>query len=152
MTAAKKLRVVRDDGDRPSGTRRRVDLASMGVVGQVRVAFSAEHRLAATVGAVFGGFVPVAAYVMSHREVPTLAGWRLAVAVAIVAGGLVVSARTVYAWAAAAFADRVKAVGFTVLVEGVLTFAQHDALSLSALALVVVVNGVAAGCRLSSGR
>jgi len=143
--------VVENDGDRISGEVKTLRARSrkLGVVEQVALAFSRANLLATVVGCVFGGFVPAAGFVVSHFEVPVLSGWRFAVALAIVAGALVVSARTVYAWSFLAFADRAKAVGFVVLVEGVMTFATHDWLAASALVLIVLVNGVAAGCRLS---
>jgi hypothetical protein len=144
--------VVEASGDRISGEHPKAKgprARKLGVVDQVALAFSRANLLSTIVGCVFGGFVPAAGFVVSHFEVPVLSGFRFAIALAIVAGALVVSARTVYAWALLAFADRPKAVGFVVLVEGVMTFATHDALAGCALVLIVLVNGIAAGCRLS---
>ena len=144
------LRVV--EGDRISGEHAKAKAPrgkKLGVVEQVALAFSRANLLATIVGCIFGGFVPAAGFEVSHFEVPVLSGFRFAIALMICAGALVVSSRTIYAWALLAFADRPKAIGFVILAEGVMTFSTNYWLSVSALALIVLVNGIAAGCRLS---
>jgi hypothetical protein len=108
-------------------------------VDQARLAFQQGGRLSALVGLVLGGFVPLASYTLIHQEVaarPQL--W------ALVAGGLVYSAISVYAWACQAFENRMKALGFVVLLEGTLTFCSVRWLSLAGLAILMVLNGVSA--------
>ena len=113
------------------------------VIHQVRRAFSPGARLAGFIGLVIGGFIPVATWTVVHFEVSARrALWLL------VAGGLLYSALTVFQWAQAAFGNRWKALGFCVLLEGILTFGQNRALSLAALTVLVFINAVSAACAL----
>lgn len=101
--------------------------------------FSRSGRL--LVGVVLGAFVPLASYTLVHvdgrREV-----W------ALVAGGLVYSALTVYQWAYKAFSYRAKAVGFVVLLEGVMTFTRVEWLGLTGLVILMGLNAWSAGVSL----
>lgn len=113
------------------------------VIAQVKRAFAPGARLAGIVGLVIGGFVPAATYALVHHEVshyPLL--W------ALVAGGLLYSATSVFVWARAAFGSIVKALGFVILLEGILTFSHILSLGLSALAILVFINAVSAACAL----
>lgn len=120
------------------------------VVSQVREAARPRNRLATTLGGILGGGVPVATYVLSHREVVVgatplyaqLPAW-------LVLGGLLFSALTVYQWGRAAFGSAAKAAGFAVLLEGVLTCSSTGWLSVGALAYLVAINAAATGVRLS---
>lgn len=91
------------------------------------------HRGRILIGVALGGFVPLASYTLVHvdgrREV-----WGL------VAGGLLYSALTVYQWARRAFSYRAKAVGFVVLLEGVMTFTRVQWLGLAGLAILMGLN------------
>ena len=88
----------------------------LGVVAQVRLAFRPKARLATVLGALLGGFVPLASYTVAHQEAnfDTLRGW---IAVGLVLGGLVFSAKTVREWGELAFHDGRKALGFVVLMR-----------------------------------
>jgi hypothetical protein len=86
----------------------------------------------------------VASYWLAHHELSR--GW---VVYALVAGGLLFSAMTVVRWAASAFGSHAKAVGFTVLLEGVLLYSNTDWLALAALAYLVGINAIATGVRLA---
>lgn len=113
------------------------------VIQQIKRSFSRGARVAGITGLVIGGFVPVATYTVVHFEVSTIpALWLL------VAGGLLYSALTVFTWASSAFGSKVKALGFCVLLEGILTFAHSVPLSLSALGVLVFINAVSAACSL----
>jgi hypothetical protein len=122
----------------------------MGIVDQVKEAMRKQNRLATFAGVILGGFVPVASFTLAHFElrldgsfisqIPTLF---------IIAAGLTYSAKTVFDWARVAFKHPAKALGFCVLVEGVMTFAHTTWLSAVALALLVTINGVATGCNLA---
>lgn len=89
-----------------------------------------------------GGFTPVAVWWISHYEVshnPVL--WLL------VAGGLTYSAWTVYdAVRYASRGNQWKAIGFTLMMEGVLTF-TCGWLSLVALTYLIFLNGLATGTK-----
>ena len=116
----------------------------MPIMDQVRAATHKTKRLAMVCGAVLGGFVPIASYVLVHQEVQhTPALWVL------VTGGLIYSAKTVFDWTKVAFKHPAKAFGFVVLIEGVLAFSETPWLSGAALALLVAVNGISAGCQLA---
>lgn len=66
-------------------------------------------------------------------------------------GGLLYSAPTVYQWMVRAVGSRVKALGFVVLLEGILVAVQSDLLAYAALALLVAINSVATATRLALG-
>ena len=121
-----------------------------GVVWQVRRAVARKNRLATLIGFLLGGFVPLAIYVVAHGA---SFAWSLDARgpVTLVVGGLLYSAQTVYQWARLAFTHATKAVGFVVLLEGVMVTAQCHWLALAALTYLVVINGVATGCTLAIG-
>jgi hypothetical protein len=114
----------------------------LGVIGQVRVA--AGHPVALVVGMLLGGFVPVATYLVAHGEA---GGWSLASA--LVLGGLIYSAKTVWAWGRMAFGCSFKATGFVLLIEGVMITSKTPALAIVALLYLVAINAVATGSLLA---
>ena len=65
-------------------------------------------------GAFTGAFVPLAVYVVSHYDLDLAHPW--SPALALVIGGLLYSATTVYQWGLQAFGSWYKALGFAVLV------------------------------------
>lgn len=151
MTA--QLRALPLDSEPPSRTKLK-PRRNRGIVGQVRAAFAPHARLATFIGAVLGGFVPVASWQLAHHEIdlfwPTsfveaCTQWR----VLLVLAGLVYSALTVYSWGRLAFRSKPKAVGFVVLLEGVLVGASTPWLNLGALGLLAAVNAIATGATLS---
>jgi hypothetical protein len=131
----------------PKQTRR------LGVVDQVRLAFARGHRLATLIGFVFGGAPSSLAYYLVHEQIPTLAldGWRLWATIGVVCGGLLFSLRTVYQWGVLALGSKPKAFGFCLIVEGAMIVALHAAVSLSALTILVLINGIATGTTLARG-
>jgi hypothetical protein len=123
----------------------------VGIVDQVRNACRRENRLATLLGALLGGFVPLATFMVTHRELDLGAAlWTQPLAL-LVLGGLVYSARTVYEWARLAFVSPMKALGFTVLLEGVMTCSGVEWLSYAALGYLIGVNAIAAGVTLAVG-
>jgi hypothetical protein len=68
---------------------------------------------------------------------------------AIVYAGLLFSALTVLGWSSDMFGSRVKAIGFTALLEGIMMTADAGWLSATALCYLVAINAVANGCRLA---
>lgn len=152
MSASPALSLVPSLAEQPVKRRTRVTLSAtqfekLTVIQQVRRAFAPGARLAGFIGLGIGGFVPVATYTVVHCECaiyPRL--WWL------VLGGLLYSAITVFTWASAAFGSRVKAAGFCVLLEGILTFGHTYSLGLAALAMLVFINAVSAACALQVRR
>jgi hypothetical protein len=69
-----------------------------------------------------------------------------------VACGLAYSALTVFDWARVAFRHPVKALGFCGLLEGVMTFSGTQRLGITALTMLIVINGIATGCNLVADR
>jgi hypothetical protein len=131
------LRVVSPARPRPAPRK-------LGVLGEVRLALHPRNRAAAYLGAALGGGVPVATFQLAHHELS-----RGYIVWALVAGGLLFSAMTVTRWASAAFGSPVKAVGFTVLLEGVLLYSNTAWLSWAALAYLCFINATATGVRLA---
>jgi hypothetical protein len=86
--------------------------------------------------------------VVAHREVDTGTAHGL-VSLLLVLGGLVFSAKTVFQWGQLAFQHGGKALGFTVLMEGVMTMSHTPWLALAALGYLTAINGLATGCTLS---
>ena len=123
-----------------------------GVVEQVRIALRPKNRLAALLGACLGAFVPVAGYWLAHREVSPTAPLYGQLAAWLVAGGLLYSCTSVYAWGKAAFGSGVKALGFCILLEGVLVSSRATWLGLTALVYLAAINAVVAGTKLALER
>ena len=123
-----------------------------GVVEQVRGALRPRARLATALGFLLGGFVPVAVYVIAHHELDWSAPLYLQRGTLLVLGGLLFSASTEFNWGRMAFHAGGKALGFVVLLEGVMVTSTTAWLAMAALVYLVGVNGVATGCNLSRGR
>lgn len=119
------------------------------VIAAVRAAAAPESRLASFVGLVLGGFIPLASFVVCHSELAAAKGLTYVALQAIVAGGLLFSAKTVWQWGRLAFADPWKATGFVLLLEGVMIVSGVAPLSYGALGLLIAINGIATGCQLS---
>ncbi len=121
----------------------RDEFAVLSPVEQLRRAFGPGHRLGAVIGALIGGFVPVASYEIVHAEI--LANkWLWA----LVGGALLFSALSVFGWAEAAFHSGLKAAGFCVLAEGTMVLTRNQWLGLSALGLLVLINVCSCSCAL----
>jgi VIT1/CCC1 family predicted Fe2+/Mn2+ transporter len=118
------------------------------IIGQVKTGFHAQNRLATSAGFLIGGFIPLATFLVAHFEVKATSPLWEQMPTALVLGGLFFSAKTVFDWARLAFKHPVKALGFVLLMEGVMTFSQNFALSVAALAYLIVINGIATGCNL----
>lgn len=119
--------------------------AELDVVSQIKLAFA--NPLPLTIGALIGALVPIATYTVGHAELEA-AGWA-SVPGAIVVGGCAFSAITVYKWGRRAFDSALKAVGFVVLAEGVMSFSHVAWLSLVVLGFLTAINAVANGANLA---
>lgn len=116
----------------------------LSVVDAVKKSTHKKNRVSMLCGAVLGGFVPSATYVIGHHDAqaqPML--WLF------VAGGLAYSAISVYEFAKQAFKKPAKALGFVLLIEGAMTFSLTPGLCYAALALLIAINAISAGCNLA---
>lgn len=132
------------------------DAVKLGVVDQVRLAFQRGNRLALVIGFLFGFAVPFATFRLVHFQIDTakwsgfwtffdFGGHRALIAL----GGLVYSAISVTQWARKALRAPVKAVAFTILMEGVLVASIEMELSIGALVYLMLINGIATGVTLA---
>ena len=146
LATSPKVQPIRKPIRKPA--KRRIPAArldAMSAVEQVTRAFAPAQRLAAVMGFLLGGFIPVATFVIVHYEVATYpALWVLVV------GGLAYSAISVYKWAKMAFQMIIKAAGFVLLLEGVVTFAHTPALPYVGLAVLIAINGISAAVALQT--
>jgi hypothetical protein len=124
---------------------------SLTVVNQIREAAKGKNRLAAVIGVLLGGFVPLATYIVAHYELKAAEGV-FQIPALLVLGGLVFSAKTVFDWTNAAFGLKVKALGFVVLAEGVMVTAHTEWLCIASLCYLIGINAVATGSRLALQR
>lgn len=122
-----------------------------GVVDEVIIATADRNRLATTLGFILGGFVPLGSFTVAHYELSafTLANWA---PILMVFGGLAYSALTVYEWGVKAFENKLKALGFVLLIEGIMTLSGIKWLSIAALVLLVSINGISTGTKLALKR
>lgn len=139
------LKIVTNES--PATKRRRLT-----VVGQVRAAFKT-GGLAALLGAAFGALVPIAAHTLGERAesfVDIHSGVGATISIALCLACLLFSAPTVFAWMREAFGAKPKALGFVVLLEGLLVLGAPLGvawLSWTALAYLVFVNAVSCAVR-----
>ncbi len=137
-------RVLRFPEPKPRNTKRRHKESR--VVADVRAALDNGNRLPALLGALLGGGMPVASYQTAHHDAagnPWL--W------SVVAGCLLFSSLTVYAWGRAAFGSPAKALGYVLCLEVVMTFSPTEWLAVLALLFLVGINAVATGATLALG-
>lgn len=121
-----------------------------GIVAQTRAALRPGNRLASALGAMLGSFVPLATWVLAHRELDASRPLWKQFGSLLVLGGLAYSATNVFSWGRLAFRSPVKAAGFVVLLEGVLVGSSTHWLSLAALAVLAGINAIATGAILST--
>jgi hypothetical protein len=96
-----------------------------------------------------GGFVPLASYILAHQEIDPATPLYEQLSALLVLGGLVYSASTIYEWGKLAFRSSTKALGFVVLLEGVMVTSRTSWLGTTALVYLIVINGIATGCALA---
>lgn len=129
-------------------------MQNISIIRQLNLVVLKGNRLACAIGALMGFVVPLMVYAVTHElpgiykesgvvSLPFLALSAMAVA------GCVFSAKSVYQWGVLAFADRFKAVGFAILLEGMLAMSGivHESqwmrwLGAVALAYLMLVNAI----------
>jgi hypothetical protein len=123
----------------------------LGVVDQCRVA--ARNPLPTTLGGMLGAVVPFGTYQVAHHDLQSAdwSSWGCLIPALLVLGGLGYSATTVVGWGRLAFGSTVKAVGFAVLLEGLLIAQSQQWLGVVALVYLCAINAVATGVTLTRG-
>jgi hypothetical protein len=106
-----------------------------------------QKPVAAIIGAT-AGLVPVGVYEVGHYELTSWSPLECPKAL-IVYAGLLFSALTVLGWSTNMFGSKAKALGFTLLLEGIMMTSTAAWLTAIALAYLVLINAVANGCRLA---
>lgn len=108
------------------------------------------HPIAALLGALLGGFVPLAAYETTHGDLTVRsAGELLQPLVPVVGACLLFSVRTVWQWGGAAFGERTKAACLVVAIEGMMVLSPTPWLAQLALLYLICINAVATACILA---
>lgn len=136
------------------GIRRRealedLDIEDISVVDQVWLATRRDNIGATFGGFLVGGIVPLGTYLIAHYEVTAYTD-PMAL---LILGGLMFSLITVYGWGKKAFNDSVtKALGFVVLIEGIMVFSNIAWLSVMCLVYLIAINGIATGVQLALKR
>jgi hypothetical protein len=103
--------------------------------------------IAAIIGAT-AGLVPVGVYEVGHHELTSWSPLECPKSM-IVYAGLLFSALTVLGWSTNMFGSKAKALGFTLLLEGIMMTSSAAWLTAIALTYLVLINAVANGCRLA---
>jgi hypothetical protein len=125
------------------------DINAVTFVEKVKMASHKNKRLAFVLGAIAGGFVPVASYVTAHYQLNDATGAGAFVAWLMVIGGLIYSALSVYDFGVNAFGSKFKAFGFVLLTELLLVFGTVKWVSIMGLLILIGINSVVAGVNLS---
>ena len=115
------------------------------VIEQVEVTFQRNNLLAIIGGFLFGAVPPISTFTVAHvavvpGSIPELAHQFSSY---FVLGGLAYSSITVYQWKLVAVQNRLKALGFVLLTEGVMTFINIPWLCYLALFQLVTINWIA---------
>lgn len=125
------------------------------VISQIKITFAWNNKLSALVGFTLGSFVPIATYFISHYEWMNNDGAvnnYYSMFTLLVLGGLIYSITTVYGFVWKTLLSWYKAVGFVILIEGVMVISRQEWLSFWALGLLVLINGIGTAVNLVSGK
>jgi len=126
--------------------------AKLSVMAQIRTSFARRNWLATAIGALKGGSIPFGTFVLYHLEMGNDPWQPKGV---LVLCGLIYSIRTVYGWCQQVFRqadgspDTWKALGWCLLIEGLMTISTTFWVNCGALALLVLINAVATGISLT---
>jgi hypothetical protein len=121
---------------------------TIGILEQWRQA--RRHPVAALLGAMLGGFVPLAAYKTTHGDLQVRsAGELLQPLVPVVGACLLFSVRTVWQWGRGAFGETIKSVCLVVAIEGMMVLSPTPWLAQLALCYLICINAVATACILA---
>jgi len=122
---------------------------------QLQIAARRGNRLATLIGAIMGTVVPVMVFAVTHKlpqlQYTEFTFWMLSV---MMVGGCYFSMKSVIVWGKLAFQqDKVKAVAFALLLEGMLvisgTLPDMSWLGYAALGYLCLINAVSCGCSIA---
>jgi len=131
--------------------------APLSILEQVKALGDSRNRVAFTVGGIVGAFVPFAVFVLSYHVMGEshnpVTAWQSSLEnkmlLALIAAGGVFSAKSVFGYGLSAFAgDRWKAVGYAILIEGVLLLSPYLFLKILAGLYLLGINAIATGANL----
>ncbi len=103
----------------------------------VKINAAQKKTLGQTLASITCGFLPIASYVMAHKEASNGNPWLYSIVVAC----LIVSAPTLAKWSAR-FMEAWKGWAFTFVLEMVMVFSHITWLNISGLVLLVLVNAM----------
>ena len=131
--------------NKPKPIKKIKEAKEIPVVEQVEKSFRRNNLLAIWWGFLFGACPPIATFTVAHYAVKHESLLQVASQFSsyFVLGGLVYSSITVYQWKLMAVQNRLKALGFVLLTEGVMTFIDIQWLCYLALFQLVTINWVA---------
>lgn len=129
----------------------------LSILEQVRCLADPRNRVAFSVGGIVGAFVPFAVFVLSYKVMGEshnpISAWDEStenkMLLGLIAAGGLFSAKSVYGWGVSAFAsDKLKAIGYAVLIEGVLLLSPYLFLKILAGLYLLGINAIATGANL----
>lgn len=112
---------------------------------QIRTALRRGNRLGLVFGAIYGAWMPIAAFILKFEAD---AGNRPEIWF-LIAAAMVFSGITVFHWMRQSFGSSAKAFGFMVCLDGAMLFSELLPLRISALILLILVNALASACNLA---
>jgi len=127
------------------------------IITQIHLALGKGYRLAAVIGALTGGGVTYCTHAMARGDLATTPwsdghyAWFLG-RLALVLGGLLFSIVTTYGFGRAAFGSGWLAVGFLVLMDGVMVASSQPSLEWFATGILIAIEAVTTGCTVARGR
>lgn len=127
------------------------------IITQIHLALARGYRLAAVIGALTGGGVTYCTHAMARGDLadtPWAPGsYALFLGrLSIVLGGLLFSIVTTYSFGRSAFQRGWLAVGFLVLMDGVMVASSQSSLEWFATGLLIAIEAVTTGCTVARGR
>lgn len=114
----------------------------VGVVEELRMGMNNPQAL--ITGLMLGAVVPFIVFMIVHHELTPTPLWRQPLAY-VAAGGLLFSARSVFAWGCQAFGSPMLAAGFVACLEGAMVLSNSPTVIYMGLAYLVAINAAHKG-------
>lgn len=131
-------------------------MTPISITRQLALAVQPQNRLATGIAALMGFIVPLSVYSVTHELPRTYAsegiGAKFVFLCILGIAGCVFSAKSVFQWGKLVFADTFKAIGFAVLLEGILSASGivsdslwFKVLGMISLAYLMLINAINCG-------